>query len=429
MQLSPSFVLTIPNEITCRIFDFASFTSSDFFRNTMPLAVSHVCRSWRNIAINYPPLWTHIILEDKPKTILFATLCANRAGPHAALFITVRCRGNTLDQTIVGTWLGTRSLSIKAMRVVHFARSQFNHLLTIMPSLSLTRLETFELLGLEEVNIPSLETVASILATTPSLQTLALSGLETWTFHASFRGVARGLTHLSIGALSHVDHFFPIRVDAALEIIACCTNLRVLECFSLADEEDNTPPVTALPHLSSLTIGDEPETCRLLQYLAAPRLNKFVMAHGQVLNEMEQEIGVPHAPDEREGYEDYFMECLYAFFNASHAPVITQLTWEGCVVGSELLESCGPYLQGLEHAELIGMQAISGSIFLPANEGSIQLHPHLKSLSFVECSIDPVWYDNVRTLYQRTPNLAQLNRYPRITFRRCIGVSDICLGG
>lgn len=395
----------------------------------MPLVISHVCQSWRQIAINYPLLWAHIVLEDKPKTLLFASLCADRAGSHVALYITVRCRANSPNQTNVGLWLGTRPLGIKALRVVHLARGQFNHLLAIIPSLSLIRLETFELLGLEEVNLPSLETVASIMATTPSLRSLSLSGLETWIFHISFRNVTRSLTHLSIGALSHVDYFFPLRVDAALEIIACCINLRTLECFTLADEEDNTPPVTTLPHLSSLTIGDGPETCRLLKYLAAPRLINFRMAHGQVFNEMEQEIVVSYAPDEREGYEDLFVECFHTFCNASNALVITQLMWEGCVVGLELLESCAPYLQGLEDVEISGMQTVSGSIFVSPHEGSNHFYPHLKSLSFVGCSIDPVWYNDIRTLYQRTPgsNLARLDRYPRITFRRCVGVSDICL--
>ncbi|KAJ7462161.1 hypothetical protein FB451DRAFT_1043997, partial [Mycena latifolia] len=62
-------VLTLPPEITSEIFLYCLPTSHmDLERNSpnpneAPILLSHVCRTWKEIAIGTPALWTTIDLE------------------------------------------------------------------------------------------------------------------------------------------------------------------------------------------------------------------------------------------------------------------------------------------------------------------------------------------------------------------------------
>lgn len=52
----------LPVEIICRIFQFHALEYSDTSNPYEWVYVSHVCARWRNIALDCPPLWRHVIL-------------------------------------------------------------------------------------------------------------------------------------------------------------------------------------------------------------------------------------------------------------------------------------------------------------------------------------------------------------------------------
>ncbi|GJJ13507.1 hypothetical protein Clacol_007761 [Clathrus columnatus] len=409
----------LPNEILGCVFEYICIPSPGI--PNMSLSISHVCRAWYQAAVHYTLLWTYIILDETSGSLSLANLYLERA-INAPLQLTIRCKSGRdySIQSCVVSWLMRYPVNIKSLKVIHISTSRSNYLLPILPCISLSGLETFELMGLNDVEL-ELKTIADILAKTPFLKSLSLSGASELRFHPSMREFACNITHLTIGSLSHIDYAFPLRVDAALEIIGCCKGLLVLECFTLADEEDNDPPVTTLPHLSSLTIGDGPETCRLLFYLAAPRLESFKMAHGKIINEEEEEISMPDLPEDRENFQDLFLGCIRALCHLSNAPRITKLVWESSKVRLELLENCSRYLRNLEEVEISGVSDVSGSIFFPSFQENNSRHfPDIKSLTFFECSLDPKWHHAIEALY-RAPQAAPSRNYPRIVFRRCTG--------
>lgn len=427
MSISRSPISILPDEILCHIFKLACVFVPRMYHT--PLTISHVCQLWYRIATNYAHLWRDINLEEATKFLLYADICAKRAN-NLSMNITIRCKhaeqSRHSQRVDVVSWLKSRSRTIKSIRIIHTNKSRSNYLLSILPTLSLSELERFELLGLEDVGL-NLGTIADLLASTPSLRSLSLSGIEGLSPHPSLRNSADNVTHLSIGALSHIDYNSPLRVDAVLEVIACCSNLCVLECFALADEEDVTPPITTLSHLSSLVIGDGPETCRLLLYLVAPNLKSFGIVHGKVLDEREEEVVIPNLLSDGDDYEDLFAECFQTFFAASN-PCITKLTWEGCVIGLELLESCSRYLENLEEVVITGIQDLSGNLFFPPRLEANRPFPHIKLLTVVECSLNLEWYNTIRILCQPSYVPSTSNRRS-VIFRRCVGVSDICLEG
>src|SRR6266511_1231752 len=61
-------ILTLPNEVTCLIFDNAQLpmivdeedADEEINEHLMEVVISHVCRHWRTISLGYPKLWSNI---------------------------------------------------------------------------------------------------------------------------------------------------------------------------------------------------------------------------------------------------------------------------------------------------------------------------------------------------------------------------------
>ncbi|KAF9041018.1 hypothetical protein BDZ89DRAFT_331671 [Hymenopellis radicata] len=78
---------SIPNELLAKIFSHCimkSYKSKDLDAldpRAAPWQLSGVCRRWRNLAINLPQLWTHLLLDfDKQRGHITGRQCAYKVG-------------------------------------------------------------------------------------------------------------------------------------------------------------------------------------------------------------------------------------------------------------------------------------------------------------------------------------------------------------
>jgi hypothetical protein len=372
----------LPNETLLRIFlDCRGMDS------WAPAAVSHVCRRWRQVALGHPALWSCIELGRGETALHRVSEWAERAR-KMPMDLVVRCSEHA-DRVDMIPWLREKADGIKSLAMFHMDLRADNRLLPSLPPFA--RLEALRILGLEEFDL-DLRWVARLLEGSPRLTSLSLAGVSSLRCPESLIGVAAQLTHLSIGALSHTDYQFPIRVDAVLQVISACGGLQSLECHTLAlpDEGDLPSPTVSLPHLSTLSIGDGPETCIILKYLYAPQLHTFRLVRGSILDEHEEEVERPVIDDSWNGYIEFFVDCLRSLHETC-SPPITTVIWDCTVVDVCVLDHCTLYLRAMEELECHGLMKTGevspcGFLYIGA-EGSACPYPQLRSMTFTKCTL------------------------------------------
>lgn len=282
-------------------------------------------------------------------------------------------------------WLRHMAGKIASLTILHMDKISENRLLPALPTLP--RLEVLQILGLEDVDL-DFRWITQLLEGSPDLRSLSLSGVSGLESSTSLKNVAARLTHVSIGALSHVDYHFPLRIDAVLEVILACTGLQSLECHALTAEDIDEPPAVTLPSLSSLSIGDGPETCLILKYLYVPRLRSFRLVRGRILNENEEEVDIPFVDDARDGYSQLFVECLRRLHETC-SPQIAKVIWDCTTVDLCVLDNCVPYFQAMAELECHGLAKIGPCNFLSSDSNEIA-YPHLRSMSFTRCILGAI---------------------------------------
>jgi F-box-like len=380
----------LPYEILCRI-----FLESRGLDAGAPTTISHVCRRWRQISLDYCGLWTKIELRRKETRLERASAWAERAG-ELSISLVIRYEEHTDIGGIV-VWLMDMAHRIKSVSIMHLSQNGENSLLSSLPPLD--HMETFQIVGVQEIDL-DMRWIAQILRGSPCLSSLSLSGVGGLHFHESLAGAAGHITHLSIGANSFIDYAFPLWMDAVLDVVSACSGLISLECHALGREDDRDPQRVSLPSLSSLTIGDGLETCLILKYLHTPKLRTLRLVRGSHLDETENIVDMPYMDFDRSGYEGLFVDCIRCLHEISSPPV-TKIVWDHPNININVLQQCSPYLRGMEELRCHQIGDIPLSILGLEMEAAFRPFPCLRSVVLLDCTIKTGWLDTIQTLIKQ----------------------------
>ena len=417
LAAASSSMNSIPVELLCRIFRECQKADPH-----APLGLSHICKLWREVAINYSVLWIHIEWENDTLALDRAHTCVERAAGQP-LDLVIRYKA-AVDKGVLESWIQSKVNKIRSLMLIHLARENGGNLLAAVPTFPLRFLKRFQILGLEDIEL-NLAIIASIITKSPQLTSLQLSGVACLHSPVAFIGVGGQITHLSIGEHSHIDYMYPLRVDAVLEVLAFCESLRSLECHSLGEEEgEQEPEIIHLSYLTSLTIGDGPETCRILFYLDTPRLHTLRLSRGKVLDGREMEMDMPTMEVDDDGYPALFINCLEILY-CTCKPAITRVIWDHTVVDVSILADCAAYIPHLSTLTVIGITGLSLD-FLSLST-PLPLYSFLRGVEIDRCSIQRSWWQEMSRLYGPT-NMVRRCPLPNIRVFRCDGASDINLG-
>lgn len=401
----------LPYEIICRI-----FLESRSLNVTAPTIVSHVCRNWRQIAFSQCGLWTNIELDCKQVRLDRASAWAKRAG-HLPISLKIRYSEYGDPRSII-TWLQEMENRVKSVTVLHLGVTD-NGVLTSFPPLK--HMESFQIVGIDELAI-DLKWIAQILKGSPRLSSMAWSGVGGLHFPGSLTGFTSTLTHLSIGANSYVDYAFPLWIDAILDVIATCTGLTSLECHALGKGDDCEPQTVSLPFLSSLTIGDGPETCLILKYLYTPMLCMLRLVGGNDLNEKEEVVDMPDMEFDRDGYVHLLIDCI-RHLHETCSPPLAKVVWDRTVININVLHHCAPYLRGMEELRCHEIGDIPPSILALGAEVTDLSFPRLRNMIFTKCTIKAESLNTVQSLIMK--DVAHLSPLEELVVEDCLGISDI----
>lgn len=390
---------SLPNEILCRI-----FLESSGLDPGAPTTISHVCRSWRQIALDYCGLWTKIELRAKETRMDRASAWADRAG-RLSISLGIRYSEDT-DLGSIMAWLRDKAHRIKSVSIMHLSRDEKNPLLSSLPPFK--QLESFQIVGMEELDL-DMRSIAQMLEGSPRLSSLSLSGVSGLHFHESLANTAGHIRHLSIGANSYIDYAFPLRIDAVLDVISACNGLVSLECHALGTEDDHDPQIVSLPSLLSLTIGDGIETCLILKYLHASKLQTLSLVRGTHLDEAEDVVEMPDMVFDRSGYNDLFVDCIRSLHETCSPPVTT-IVWDGVNVDINVLQQCSPYLRGMEELRCNRIGSIPLSILSWETGGSRRLFPCLRRIVLTECTSKTTSLDAIHRIINQNGVVPGLRR-------------------
>ena len=403
----------LPYEVICHI-----FLEGRRLDAAAPTIVSHVCRSWRQIALSQCGLWTNIELECRENMLDRASAWAKRAG-NMPISLRIRYSEHTDPGGIIA-WLQEKANQIKSATILHFSRNDENDVLTSFPPL--IHMESFQIVGMEEIDL-DLRWIAKILEESPHLSSIAWSGVGGLHFHESLAGIASRLTHLSIGANSYIDYAFPLWVDAILDVVTTCSGLTSLECHALGKEDDRELQTVSLPSLLSLTIGDGPETCLILKYLDAPKLRTLRLVRGNALNEKNEVVEMPEMEFNRKGYVDLLVDCVRCLHETC-SPPLTKVVWDRTIIDIDVLHQCAPFLRGMEELRCHEIGNIPQSLLALGTERTLLPFPCLRNMVFTKCKLTVEWLNTVHTLI-KTIGVVHSPPIEQLVVEDCPGASDI----
>ncbi|KAF8583057.1 hypothetical protein K439DRAFT_1661468 [Ramaria rubella] len=415
----PRFNITLrrqhlPYEIISRI-----FLECRALDGWAPAILSHVCRNWRQSALHQWELWTCIDLGRREMRLDRASAWAERA-KTMGIKLAIRYTEDTPVVNLL-TWMQDRARQIKSVTILHTSRNVENELLLSFPVLH--RMESFQIMGLEDVDL-DMRWMVPIFQGSPCLSSFSLAGVGGLHSPGSLARVGACLTHLSIGARSHIDYAFPLRVDAVLETISACSGLISLECHALGDEDDIEPQIAILPFLLSLAIGDGPDTCLLLKYLRVPKLQTLRVVRGKVLNEREQEVDIPKMDLNWDGYMELFVRGVRSL-QETCSPPITRVIWDHTIANVDLLGCCAPYLPRVEELECHGISEIPAS-FISLSTGHYS-YPSLRKMIFTKCTIKNEWLIMVQEIIMHRSG-SHSRGLKQLIVEDCPGTKDTYLG-
>lgn len=396
--------------------------------------LSHVCTVFRQVSIEYSALWSDIQVEIKPGALKLAELWLERA---VNIPVTFRIRYRHVgDEAILAPWL-TRNASMKLvnkMTLFHLVRSQTkNGLLGFLATLPIQTMESFCILGLEDIEV-HMGIIAKLLRQNQNLSSLSLSGAAYLHDPHSLAGIGDRLICLSFGELSYVDYTSPLQIDAILGLLVHCPNLVTLECYAAADESedddeddeddmevDDRIRTVCLSSLVSLTIGDGPETCRILVYLYAPALRRVRLTRGLALDGSETEVDVSQTRNMEETlYATVFAQCMQAF-QQKNGSIITGFILDRTVASFSILQACASYLTSIERLEFWEINDVPLA-FLRLGQNNC-LYVSLQYILMHQCSVNQERWQAIMDLYDDTHS--PIHDLPKIETSYFSGASNI----
>ena len=77
----------LPPEILAAIFSFLSSSANKEASHLELIYVSHVCRQWRETALNHPHLWSHINLPLPASALTAEILARAKMAPSGKIYV------------------------------------------------------------------------------------------------------------------------------------------------------------------------------------------------------------------------------------------------------------------------------------------------------------------------------------------------------
>jgi len=176
------FVISHPqNDLTPRspsILALPAPYTSNYRSPASPFAISHVCKYWRNIALRFPNLWTHLcVLSPKTsKVVQFVKEWINRAG-YLPLYLSFH---ETTGASLSATKLIIHLFLDNVHRCIHFEMGVQTDLLKLIDSKKLhlqipCRLEYLSIRTHDPLQRFKTITLLNYFLTSPGLQSVVLS--------------------------------------------------------------------------------------------------------------------------------------------------------------------------------------------------------------------------------------------------------------
>jgi hypothetical protein len=213
------------------------------------ISCSHVCRYWRNAALDYPSLWSIVDLrhDGAEEFVSRSSSSPLRLSIYQAW---------SYQRAVSKPWLGTHAGRIEEFLLFSPHETMGNILSNL--GMSCPRLATVSL-TLADTNEWTADVPSFILAT-PCTRKLSLD-------HVAVKlDTCAGLTHLHLSWACFDSDPFPISATQFLAFLQRCPLLEVLFLYSLGihpPDMDDSDVIVKLPCLEQLTISH----CRLDRYL------------------------------------------------------------------------------------------------------------------------------------------------------------------
>ncbi|KAJ7644463.1 hypothetical protein FB45DRAFT_999506 [Roridomyces roridus] len=244
-------VLQLPNEITSEI--FTRYVEDKDSKDSSPLRLLEICRSWREVAISTCQLWTHI------RSVQLLAYWLPRAG------------GIPLDVKLV---LRDTPETLAALQMLCQYSSQWERVeLRWAGNGPLPTVFSGPFPNLKKFTLTAKMTLPPLLADAPHLQELELgygSLASEWN---------------STPSLMHITRLnLTFETEKCFQLLAQAPNVEdlcIATPYGVANPEPDTPPTTSLilPRVHTLRFA-VPSASQILEYLTLPALENLSIALG-----------------------------------------------------------------------------------------------------------------------------------------------------
>jgi len=257
----------LPTELVEEIFlCFASHLHSHPFRCRRSPAsqsiISKVCRQWRDIALNFPPLWNHLHVVDpqQPSIVQDLQLWMHRAGTLPLCLSLRQHESYDLQASI--------AVLVFFLNSLNRCQSFELFLLTDLEHFPLANIERLPSIPLESVNVccpklpwtqwADMDLLANLLLNTHSLRTIRWSCQLSSPLIPHFWENLLELSTDSVGSLAEF-----------LNALSQCQNLERLEILGEPNNSDTSViiPRISLPRVTHLSLVLGPSANRMLSLL------------------------------------------------------------------------------------------------------------------------------------------------------------------
>ncbi|KAF8061771.1 hypothetical protein FPV67DRAFT_295815 [Lyophyllum atratum] len=332
LQETASVITTIPSEILAHIFEICALTPCSPSERPNRLAFSQICRRWRMISINFPPLWQRIDLANRKMAKEYLL----RSGIRDLSIITEpsdpRLRFPWRDLTMYASRIVSINISLRRVDECKKLFSQLGADLTSLTSLSVINVD---------VENPAQQTFIYV----PPDVRFKLKRLELHGVALPWSAISGNLTFLSLHDIRSPSRYCPSQQDIhhMLRLSPHLEHISLRKMSILPTHNSSHMPAIALPSLRELFLdGQElsrsilplislsPETyvhlrfrglCPLTEDLTSPEACTLVMKDASTLSlqsgEISDEIEI-HL--HRGGFLSYrmtFLLELHKFFDVS----------------------------------------------------------------------------------------------------------------
>lgn len=307
----------LPSEVLAQIFNAYAISEHDPHLHGRWVRVTHVCSHWRQVALAYPSLWSHIATSRPYEAREF--LLRSKAAPlkvavdFADLFVDKHAPDTeSLTHLVLEELPRIRELEI---RVTVSTFQRLDGYLTLL-NISAPRLEKLGFHCSPRYSGNLLPT-SLLLGCYPALRSLSLS--RHWTSWDS--PIFHGLSELH---LSHIPPMFRPCVSELLSILRSCPALEDLHLEAAGPENDRSASAPSassvnLPFLRQLNLAMDASSCAdLLHRLILPAEVAWTIACP--LYPMNLNIN-PHIVVPRKAHEAMTCKSLCATFSVGHMDV------------------------------------------------------------------------------------------------------------